>query len=363
MRTTEEIVIGKEGKAVYKKTAIKTTKDGKRKQKLIENREISAMNLFVPKEKDEFILPTGTKFFKNQGDTTVLVIEHSPQVRNTFWGEYFMENERNYVLSQNRSMKGKKIKANFQLAFPYILYFCVIRKRKENSLRLYYRTEPLRSLKDFLFLPNLPNIESGGGSVCIGDDSIVDNSQTISRIVDQVITNFWSSKFNTDLCRNYYDYRKDYKEFQDLWKWEQESRKNPIFPLRTCWKGLLYSVEDVLNSLLRDYEDRCHQIPTKKEEIFSFLSRKILQAPNTAKGQLVEEKGETKLKIGDALQCIRYTSTFTKDQIYIIEEFSKERCSCSANRSCPKVKLSTVDGFRCIFGGNSLISYLRKIDT
>lgn len=296
MKYKGSITVNKDGTIVYKRIAVQTMGDGKRKQYAIERRKVDGLNLFnslnlsVPKKRlsEILILPERTRFFQDQGDYLMVVIEDDPQIRNTFWDWDTIEDEYRQVRGRKSVKKdfgvkkpGELKKTTFQLAFPYILYFLLFHQGIFNGMWLFYRTEPLRSEKDILLVSNLLNIGSGQ-EVCLGNGrEDINKSQSISRQTSDAIQGFWNSRFNGELTGRYYSYQEEVKEFETVWDWERASKENPLFPLRVCWEGLSKTVEDVLKYIFENYargrEEERKLLPSRSEELFDFLTEAIFR--------------------------------------------------------------------------------------
>lgn len=87
-------------------------------------------------------LPTGTKWHVRAGDLELFVIQLDPCIRRM----------------EIKSMGDDRYKHR-RLALPYVVIFVpVVRGQVQERTQLFYRTEPLRSVNDSLFMPNLLNI-------------------------------------------------------------------------------------------------------------------------------------------------------------------------------------------------------------
>ncbi len=165
------------------------------------------------------ILPQGCRFFSQKEDRLIFVIEQAPQIRNITW----------YGIDDN----GKK----WKLAFPYVIFLVVLRGEavSTSECRMFYRTAPLgaNGPEDVLLRTNLCNVYSNG-AICTGDFRV--DGQTPSQKAESFVTGFWKSEFNSDLSdESFWPAAKKFPEVCSLTKWQEESVKNPLFPLGIKW--------------------------------------------------------------------------------------------------------------------------------
>lgn len=360
----EIITIDSEGIAVYQKTAAKTILSKKR-QKIINSRTVLGLDI-LPKFRnlDDFIFPTGIKLLKDNGyGRKVFIIEEPPIVRTTFWNK-------EWVAQMSDEDPAKPVKNSFSLAFPYVIYFITFDKKTFCNLQIFYRTQPLVSIKDFLFKPNLPNIEGSPYSVCMGG-AYFNREETYARQIREIIKSFWSSEFNTDMT-GCFDHYRVVDELSDLWTWEEESKKNPLFPLKICWAGEAEPIDYFAKLALGGGKGR-FRLPDKQEHVFAYFKKAILSAPLAKKKREVKRTeiqfsgGE--IYYNDKEEIIGFTengeSFFVGD---ILNHSSKGKCvisgfkrcgssagnDCSPGRSCPYMTFKGIDGTYCIFSGHAI---------
>ncbi|MFQ6116173.1 MAG: hypothetical protein ACE5NG_19090, partial [bacterium] len=137
------------------------------------------------------ILPEGVKYVVRRGISTVVVVEQTAMPRGVF-----------VVAEDSPAPYGSEVKSQRRwLSFPYVyllILFC------GNALsgyqQVFYRTKPLTSLDDELYLCNLPNVSTEGPhglpywfcSQYIGKVSNVPWPDKITMIVNHL----WKSGFN-----------------------------------------------------------------------------------------------------------------------------------------------------------------------
>ena len=190
------------------------------------------------------ILPEGAKLLIRRGDTTVVVVEQKPQIRTVMFSRSFINHFGGLgVVEQGRDER-------FRLAFPYTLFVIRLIKGRVNAVGFFYRNEPLSSINDPVFAPNLPNIGAGGW-VCMGSSFKLNKDTDLASQVEQVISYFWNSEFNVDLSSWFQSMAKQSVELGTLKRWEKETERDPAFVLKVDWHKLS-SLESISKSLLDD---------------------------------------------------------------------------------------------------------------
>ena len=157
------------------------------------------------------ILPLGCRFFSQRGERSVFVIEQVPTTRQIEWD-------------------GK-----WKLAFPYVVFVVVFSGQAVSTgeCRIFYRTSPLGNGDDRLLRPNLCNTYQNG-AICTGNMRV--DGDTLAQKAESFVTNFWKSHFNWDLSVNNYEpAAQKFGQVRDLPTWQEESAKNPLFPLGVSW--------------------------------------------------------------------------------------------------------------------------------
>lgn len=162
------------------------------------------------------VLPLGCRLFRQKDDRTVFVIEQAPQVRRLSW---------------HRMAEGSE----WKLAFPYIIFVVVFRGESvlTDQCRIFYRNAPLTSAADPLMRVNLCNVYLRG-AICTGSMRV--EGEGLAQKAESFCQNFWRSQFNSDLQDEcFYPAANSIPEVANLDRWQEESAKNPLFPLATKW--------------------------------------------------------------------------------------------------------------------------------
>ena len=189
------------------------------------------------------VLPAGTRVFLTRGNTTLVVVEQKPQIRSVLFSGNFVGHYGGLGKVEDRPDD------RFKLAFPYtlfVLYFC---EGRFKSLYFLYRTQPLGSIEDSVFTPNLPNMAEHGG-VCLGSIKGIPDTG-LAEQAEAVIAHFWNSQFNTDIPQNFVNIAHRERKLATLKRWEENTEKDPMFILSVEWRKVA-SLKKLLESLMGD---------------------------------------------------------------------------------------------------------------
>jgi len=167
------------------------------------------------------ILPLGCRFFSQREERSIFVIEQAPTTHQLEWD-------------------GK-----WKLAFPYVIFVVVFSGQAVSTgeCRVFYRTSPLGNGDDKVSHSNLCNTNQNG-SICTGSMRV--DGDTLAHKAESFVTNFWKSHFNWDLSgNNFKPAAQMFSQVRDLPTWQNESLKNPLFPLGIQWFPYA-NLEDVI---------------------------------------------------------------------------------------------------------------------
>lgn len=176
-------------------------------------------------------LPIGTRFFIQEKNIAIYVVEQSPQMRTV----KFNWNKRNG--------EGRE----YRLAFPFIVFIVTVVNNKFYSLHLFFRNQPLRNCTDDLFCPSLPNLDRDF-KVCFPVPTASNGNPV--KVVEETIQNFWGSEFNKDLDAFFAAAQSSFSQISSLEKWERESRNNSHFVLALNWQSAKLSVIDATGKIV-----------------------------------------------------------------------------------------------------------------
>lgn len=197
-------------------------------------------------------LPDSVRFVHSRGNSTVLVMELPPQVRQVRW-----------ISSSSPVPFGPGSKyESITLAFPYIVIVVLFSGGNLTGYQqLFYRSEAIGSDNDPLYLPNLLNVAEGYGLktwLCLANMNVAEVAplpwnQKVRRLVEH----FWEAGFNRS---------SEYHEFNSYWQkmtearldprissvesWQQATQEDPLFMLKVKWKPAGLTVRQVSASML-----------------------------------------------------------------------------------------------------------------
>ena len=206
-----------------------------------------------------FLLPTGTRFYRQINDTVVFIIEVPPQVRTL---SFQSRGEKKFPYL---GVYTRKSITSFRLALPYVIFTakCSIYPDDNYGLQRFfvnYTTSPLSNMEDRLYYCNLPNIY--GNRVC---QNYINACESPANLVEDAISTFWQSIFNCDGFENFiYMMTKD-RRVKTLKNWAKASKDNPLFPLEVAWKTTGITVQDCL-----DKDENGKKLPLYSDALLPF---------------------------------------------------------------------------------------------
>lgn len=170
------------------------------------------------------MLPPGTRFVwetKTEYEhITLFCIEEPPQRRTV-------------------KISGMRLR----LSFPWIYFFVSFINNRFYQFMAFFRSTPVESEEDAIFLPSLPNCS--GGDVCLGDRP--DPSPQDKDWHERLISHFWQSEF---LLSHGHDYKAYLKEgltgARFFRNWEEMSEKNPETIVAFPWIQYPHSIRTLV---------------------------------------------------------------------------------------------------------------------
>ncbi len=187
------------------------------------------------------LLPPGTRWTIVRGPSLIIAVEHAPQVRVVRWGENAMDEPGSYRRSR--------------LAFPYVIYLLLFHHGSFEEMRLFYRTAPLATEQDALWMPNLWNISASETPiakcrVCLrGRPAFHD--LTIAAQAQAAIEFFWSAGFNLDIESNCFRRAAALdSRIATIEAWERATAADSLFPLEVRWEETGLSLRKAAEHLL-----------------------------------------------------------------------------------------------------------------
>ncbi|HYD93529.1 MAG TPA: hypothetical protein VEB18_03725 [Candidatus Paceibacterota bacterium] len=166
-------------------------------------------------------LPPGTRFlFQRPGHRRHYIIEQAPTVRAVRFGQSGYESSYRY----------------HSLAFPYVVFLVIISENDFEAMYVFFRTKPLSTINDDLYIPALPNLSSSSLGVCTGTMlEGVDQPGPCGLRVMRAIEAFWNSGFNDHWTHFLRNYNVQEPRLASLAEWERQSKKDPNFVLSVPW--------------------------------------------------------------------------------------------------------------------------------
>jgi hypothetical protein len=196
-------------------------------------------------------LPDGVRFIKRRGDrATLVVVEVRPQYRMVKW-----------IDDKSPEPYGPDaLYQHVRLAFPYIVLFVLFLDGELSGYQqAFYRTEPIKSLSDRLFFPNLRNVTEFRGLKCFlclshGDQERV-RSLPWDQKIQKAVEYLFSRGFNRSSERHsqtpYWTLMQDVDpRVSSLEAWKLASAEDPLFPLKVRWKPAGLTVGQVIEKML-----------------------------------------------------------------------------------------------------------------
>ncbi|MBI4020859.1 MAG: hypothetical protein HY369_01315 [Candidatus Aenigmarchaeota archaeon] len=168
------------------------------------------------------VLPEGTRFFAGTASRCVVVVEEAPRVRTLHCND-----------------------EPFTVSLPYVVFIIEITAGEIENVRLFFLKEPLRSADQALFSTGLPNVDSAGGRVCMGNAlRSQDPTTPLATRVTAAITAFWSASFVAS-GREFTPINGTSLTFDT---WSQRSAKDPLFGLKVDWRPSGTTVRKVVGT-------------------------------------------------------------------------------------------------------------------
>lgn len=246
---TRQIVLDPAGSAqlVVRRTIPANGEHGAR-ERIIDTKTAPIAALFE-QPRVPLCLPPHCRFVERAGYYTVFVIEDAPQVRTVMWHPW--DELRKRALARPALRAGESVEEHtrrvtaqetFRLALPYIVRLYVFSGDAFQRVFCYFRNEPLRSHRDELLRPNLPNVyplNSGHPYRCClkleGIALTASGRETFASIIEHIEAYTWGSAWNKDLWDFFLDVAKRVPELETPWHWEAATREDPTFVLRVPW--------------------------------------------------------------------------------------------------------------------------------
>ncbi len=202
------------------------------------------------------LLPPGSRWARRAGRGLAIVAEYLPQVRAVRWvGETSIRH----------------------LAFPFIVYILVFDHDSLETMHVFFRSQPLASEADPLYVPALLNVQASHTPAAYCRACLRGHpdwfEQPVGSQAQQALEFFWGSGFDQDVADNTYArFAGCDPRLASPGAWEAATRENPLFPVEVPWAlahpHLAAAVDGLLG--LRSRETR---VPADASDLADALSR------------------------------------------------------------------------------------------
>ncbi len=213
----------------------------------------------------EHALPQGTRFVYYGDPITLYIIEEPPRVRTVVWDEQLVT-----------------------LSFPYIVFPIYMRKDSFESMQVFFRSEPLRTPQDALYMPPLPDVMEAvlteNGAIrpqlrfkywaCFPGPKVSKGAPAdVVKSAQQV---FWSSEFRSKHWGRSLREKME-KEMKGFYEgWHTLTNNDPVSILKTDWVKTPYTPDKLGKDLkLRDQKFDIRASVSKLDHYAQELSVRI----------------------------------------------------------------------------------------
>jgi hypothetical protein len=157
---------------------------------------------------------------------------------------------------------------SYWLAFPYTIHIGLFYTLEGDEayesgleeMRVYYRTVPLQSPDDELYVPNLFNVQvdpvlTSNCRACLRGHPEGLENLPLAHQVDTLLNFFWETGFNRDIESNGFERARHLDpRIASLDAWQEATRADPLFPLRIPWESAGCTPRQVLDRLIEARE-------------------------------------------------------------------------------------------------------------
>lgn len=224
--------------------------------------------------RDDYVLVDNLKFYRNFGERQVVVLEESPKTRTLYMDLRF--NSPNIGSYDEGSFsKSEAHTTPISLALPYVVYVVNTVKRGSkyvyNNMYLAFSNQPLKSLKQNVYVPLLPNMGSRSGSTTwLCCKNLKSEKDTPMEVAQDVITQFWQSQFN------YMLFKPKNLAIPTFEAWAEKSKENPLFVLDIEWPTQSYSLLSTLNLENQGRINQLKKVISENKQTYVKEIRKVL---------------------------------------------------------------------------------------
>ena len=230
---------------------------------------------------NETIIPRKCRHIASNKTEQIMILEEEPQIR-TIRIDYGMTSYVERLRIEGKldafgftdfEQKYPNPPYSFQLSFPYVVYFVKYNKiHKSINTKLFFRLSPITSMRDYLLIPNLSNVNNDN-SLCLGSlENAIDHT-SMSAIAESIIETFWSTSFTTDYMYGIEHYR-DYSKLYNVLEWAYYSAVDPMFIYSAEWKRYPFCISETVDELFtKDSYNRLDEV--KLIDLIESSSRQV----------------------------------------------------------------------------------------
>lgn len=190
-------------------------------------------------------IPEGVRFVRRRGPGVVVVIEEPPQLRTVRW----------LADDSPQPFGPSAVYRTVSLAFPFVVLVCALRDGGLTGYQqCFYRSAALRVRDDGLGVPPLPNVAAYAGMpcwLCLAKHKIDLKPLAWDDKVRELRKTFWGAAFNRSCVSSYWQTLPGVDaRLASVAAWEQESKRDPFFPLTVRWRPVGQTVGQVTDAML-----------------------------------------------------------------------------------------------------------------
>lgn len=220
------------------------------------------------------LFPRGCRFCYQKGTSTILVIEHEPQIRTLCFDRSILNVARTHDSGSER----------VALAIPYAIFIAHFVHDEFKNLYTGWTQRSLSNLEDMIYPPFLPNVQTTL-NVCLGKN-VMHELRSISGIeakIDRVIASFWGSQFNNDLSEFWWQKERFDSRLATVRSWARSSETDPLFillvRLNENKKRSIQSLLDLLTTFEEEKDENAmrHALAEEVDKCVQGLFAKIMR--------------------------------------------------------------------------------------
>ena len=221
-------------------------------------------------------IPETVKFAWRRGESVVLALEQKPVCHTVRW----LADDSPAPFGHGASYR------EVRLAFPFVVLLVAFHGGNlTGQQQCFYRRAPLTSITDELLLPNLLNVARAYDQTCWL--CLANLNQNMAKLSwDERVRKIWSHLFQAG-----FNASSEHHEGNSYWQtmrtvdrrvasvaeWEQESARNPFFPLAVEWRPSGRTVSDVLEEMM--HRLRPVRAPGSAAELLPFFNAPVKSKP------------------------------------------------------------------------------------